>query len=547
LVAGPAAGCAGGRPEPPARDGVIKESPFAPSIAAALSSPRPESVDVFTLRRVYAERRNAPLWIDDSGRVDARAEAIASVLEDAAADGLEPPDYHAGAIRRRLSQPGSGDPVSLELLLSDGAIRYAVHQANGVRPPAAGDGEAWLQSGDPDVGTIARELADAPDPHARLRAFAPAHEPYRRLRTALALHRRIEAEGGWSLVPAAVLRPGMRDAAVAVLRRRLAVSGDLTEGADSSPLYDDAVTAAVRRFQWRHGVGADGVVGERTLAALNVPVGRRVADIVVNMERWRWFGRELDPRYVKVNVPDYSLELAQHGSVVLTMPVVVGKPDWRTPVINGEIRRIIFNPSWFVPPSIAEKEMLPKARADRGYFAREGVVVRHETSSAAPGEPGASDRPARRVVRLRQAPGPRNPLGRVKFELPNPLGIYLHDTPARGSFTRSNRALSHGCIRLRDPLDLADALLAGTDGWDEQRRKQILSTWRTQSLAVPRPVPIYVTYETAWVDELGVPHFREDVYERDPTLYGRLPAAGRAPLATRSSRQRTPGRAAAGP
>jgi murein L,D-transpeptidase YcbB/YkuD len=200
------------------------------------------------------------------------------------------------------------------------------------------------------------------------------------------------------------------------------------------------------------------------------------------------------------------------------MPVVVGETDWRTPVLDSAIRRVIFNPSWSVPRSIANKEILPKAHGDAGYLRRQGFVAGGEG--------------------LRQPPGPRNPLGRVKFEMPNPYGVYLHDTPSRRAFTRTMRALSHGCIRLGDAFALADALLAETDGWSAERRAKILSTWRTQSLALANPVPVYVLYATAWVDELGVLQFREDVYERDQALRRQMADAGREPLAARSRQRR---------
>jgi murein L,D-transpeptidase YcbB/YkuD len=530
MAAVTAGGCVSRRP--PAPDAVT-ETALARRIAAALAAPQPsgldgESIDVAALRRMYAERRHTPLWIDESGATDARAEGVLAVLAGAAREGLDPRDYHADAIRRRLATAGGDDAVALELLLSDGVVRYAVHQASGVRPPAARDPDAALEHGDPDAGTVVREVAGAPDPGARLRAFAPAHEPYRRLRDALALHRGIAVQGGWPLVPETVLRPGMTDPAVPILKERLAMSGDLEEGANPPRRYDDDLVVALRRFQWRHGIGPDGVVGKGTIAALNVPVGPRIEEIIANMERWRWFGAELPERWVKVNVPDYSLALVENGTTVLTMPVVVGKTDWRTPVLSSQIRRSVFNPSWSVPPSIAKEEILPKTRADAGYLERQGIVTRGDG-------------------RLRQAPGPRNPLGRVKFEMPNPHGIYLHDTPSRGAFARSRRALSHGCVRLKDPLLLADAVLAGTNGWDDERRGKVLATWRTQSIALATPVAVYVQYETAWVDELGAVQFRDDVYERDPVLRRQMADAGRAELDARSRGRRLPERGSAGP
>jgi L,D-transpeptidase YcbB len=521
-----AGGCV--RPPPVTRVDTVTETPLARAVREALAAAEPgelegEPLDLETLRTVYAARRNAPLWVDGSGKTDGRAEEAAAVLADATTEGLDPRDYHADAIRRRLATRVAGDAVALELLLTDGVVRYAVHQANGVRPPTPRDPE----HGDPDAALVARELADASDTGARLRAFAPSHAPYRRLRDALALYRDIEANGGWPMVPETGLRPGMTDSAVPTLRRRLAISGDLEDEASLDLHYDEDLATAVRRFQWRHGIGSDGGVGRGTLTALNVPVGRRIDAIIANMERWRWFDADLAERYVRVNVPDYTLELVQSGSAVLTMPVVVGGTDWRTPVLSSEIRRVVFNPSWSVPTSIATKEIMPKARADPSYLKREGLVVKGE--------------------RLRQPPGPRNPLGRMKFEMPNSHGVYLHDTPSRRGFARAKRALSHGCIRLRDPMLLADAVLATNEDWSEERRAKILSTWRTHSIKVADPVPVVVSYETAWVDELGAVHFREDVYESDPALRQEMTDAGRAALAARSRPQRTPERAVALP
>jgi murein L,D-transpeptidase YcbB/YkuD len=535
LVAASIVGCVGRRP-PVIPDGAT-ESAFARSITAALSALEPsgldgESIDVWVLRRIYADRRSAPFWTNEAGETDARAEEIVAVIADAASEGLDARDYHADAIRRLLANQRPGDAVALELLLSDGVVRYATHQRSGVSPPPAH--AASLARDDPDPATILHEVATS-DAGARLRAFAPAHEAYRKLRDALAFHRGVETQGGWPTVPDRALRPGMTDPAVAVLRRRLVMSGDLDDGAGESRRYDDDLVTAVRHFQWRYGIGPDGVAGKSTVAAMNVSVGERIEQIIANMERWRWFGRELGERYVKVNVPDYSLVLVQNGSPVLAMPVVVGKKDWRTPVITSEIERAIFNPSWTVPSSIANKEILPKARADAGYLARQGIVARRTEAPPESSDPGT---PA--TLRLRQAPGPQNPLGRVKFEMPNPFGVYLHDTPSRRGFARSRRALSHGCIRLKDPLRLADALLAGTDGWSDERREEILSTWRTTSIELPTPVPVYVQYETAWIDELGALHVREDIYERDGPLRRQMADAGRAPLDERSRARRNP-------
>jgi murein L,D-transpeptidase YcbB/YkuD len=219
---------------------------------------------------------------------------------------------------------------------------------------------------------------------------------------------------------------------------------------------------------------------------------------------------------VRVNVPAFTLELVDGGQTVLSMPVVVGKNTDRTPAFSAAIRQLVFNPSWYVPPRIARDEIFPKARGDASYLDRQGYVLRrvpiHTATSADDSSPAAA------VMRLRQPPGPKNPLGRVKFNMPNAFGVYLHDTPSRGSFAQRTRALSHGCVRLGRAMDLADALMGDVNGWSPERRQRLLSSWETRTINLPEPVPVHVLYETAWSDASGAVHFRSDLYGRDENL-----------------------------
>lgn len=309
---------------------------------------------------------------------------------------------------------------------------------------------------------------------------------------------RIVAQGGWPVVPGvAPLRPGATDARVAALRARLAAEGYETGAGQLPQVYDAGLAEAVRLFQARSGLTPDAVVGGRTLAALNVTAKTRLAQITANLERWRWLPRQLPPDRVEVNVPAAELAYVQDGRTDFTMRVVVGAPKTATPLFVSALSSIVFNPPWNVPDSIAIKEILPKARANPSYLSRNGY----------------------RYVdgRLQQKPGPESALGLIKFDFDSPFGVYLHDTPSKSAFLQDRRYLSHGCIRLGEPRRLADQLL-GLDGWTSEQVGAAIATGRTQRVGLQRSRPLYLLYFTAFVDEAGVLHFREDPYGWDAKL-----------------------------
>jgi murein L,D-transpeptidase YcbB/YkuD len=421
---------------------VAPAAALAPAIEAALATPGSMQIDdtqldAESLRAVYVRRGHTPLWMTGPGS-DERIRAIAAVLADAASNGLDPHWYHTEAITRRLGTTDVHESALLELLVSDAVLLYAQHQKRGASPPAAGHLEIAFDQPPLDREQLVVDVASAADPAAHLRSLAPPHESYRRLRSALALYRRLEHDGGWAPIPEGpTLRVGMSSAAVPALRRRLAVTGELGSAATESTKYDATLAAAVKVFQQRNGIVADGVVGKSTQQALNVPIAERIEEIIVNMERWRWMPPTLGERYVIVNVPAFTLDLIDGSQTALSMPVAVGTPALRTPMFSAEIRQLVFNPSWLVPPKIVREEILPKAKADAHYLSKQGYRVRRVSARSAAGTdeqtPNGRGRQSTQAVdRLLQAPGPQNPLGRVKFNMPNAFGVYLHDTPSRG-------------------------------------------------------------------------------------------------------------------
>lgn len=338
-----------------------------------------------------------------------------------------------------------------------------------------------------------------------LDSLPPPYQGYAGLQTALAQYRDIAGRHGWkTLADGAPLNAGVTDPRVAALRTRLAVEDDDTpDGGDTPEVFDADLTPALIRFQRRHGLVPDGVAGPPTLEALNMPVGQRILQIEANMERWRWMPRKLPPTRVQVNIAAAVMAVYRDDQPALAMKAVSGRPDDATPMLTSQIQSIVFNPPWHVPTSIAQKEIWPKAHRDKGYLARNQYEVKRLDDGA---------------LHLVQKAGPKSALGRFKFDFPNPFGVYLHDTPAQASFSRTNRLASHGCVRLEHPEALANLLLEGDANWSPDRVQQIVTTDETQRAPLPSPIPVFILYWTAFVDGAGHVEFRGDAYDWDRKL-----------------------------
>lgn len=329
--------------------------------------------------------------------------------------------------------------------------------------------------------------------------------------------------GGWTKVPdGEVLHLGSRGPRVATLRQRLAESGDLWRWwSEPPPVYTGDLAEGVRRFQRRHGLQVDGIVGPSTLRELNKPLDERIAQIDLNIEKQRAFldKRTLEDskyqRFVLVNVPEFRLYLVDGDTARLEMAVVVGKEGWRTPAMQDEIEHVVFNPTWSVPASIVEEELAPQIAADPDFFERNNMIVldlRGESKKRVDASQLDVDwknfNPREFPYLIRQQPGPANPMGQIKFMFPNSRGIYLHGTPLDHLFEERFRAFSHGCVRVEDPVALAAALLEDEPGWTKERIEEFTRTEKTREIDLDEHVPVHIVYWTAFVDEDGTLHFR---------------------------------------
>ena len=484
--------------------------------------------------RFYQMRKYEPAWTRDGYPLPV-ADTLARAIKAADAEGLQPRDYHLERIETSLAEirqilvrnekPEPANIIDLEFLLSDAYLVYAAHLLNGRVNPETLHADEWTIY--PSRFNLARHLSTAlegGDVEGSLKGLLPAQQGYGRLKTALVVNRALAERGGWPVIPGdGRLEKGMKNDRVPVLRSRLKVTGDMPAPADAtSDLFDEAVEEAVKRFQLRHGLFDDGIVGTRTLRALNVPVEKRIRQIELNLERWRWLPQNLGNPYIMVNIAGYGLEVVENESPVLTMKIVVGTAFQKTPVFSGKMTYIEMNPFWNVPHSIATEETLKKIRENPDFFTKENMKVFTAGQNGEAVNPASIDwsqlSENNFPYRLRQEPGPRNPLGRIKFMFPNKHSVYLHDTSDPQLFRKERREFSHGCIRIEKPMDMAEFVMRGSKEWPIEKIKAVLKTKETTVANLPKPIPVHILYFTAWGNGDGTVHFLEDIYRRDERL-----------------------------
>jgi murein L,D-transpeptidase YcbB/YkuD len=541
------AGCNGGAERQKQVQATLHRT-LAAQARPAYVTPDAEGRRLWKLTRQFYERREfAPAWIKGTSPLPQIGELIAA-LNTAADEGLDPQLYNVSLLEQRRQDASKGfltrkgfeprEAGALDVWLTYSYLKYASDLADGLSDLAQADPKWQIKPEKFDPVARLESALEKNQVGESLTQLTPENPQYRALRKQLGEHRAQAAKGGWPQLPAqARLKPGQRSPLVTALARRLAASGDFTAAV---PQADDAVYTpqlqeAVERFQRRHGLTDDGAVNAAVVAELNVPIERRIRQIEMNLERWRWLPRDLGERYILVNIPEYRLEVWDHGEVPLAMRVVVGKQDTQTPIFNDEMTYVVFSPYWNVPPDIAQGETLPEIMKDPGFLERTNMEVLDKKGQ--PIDPSSIDLADPASYRFRQRPGADNSLGLVKFMFPNQFNVYLHDTPADSLFARASRSFSHGCVRLENPLALAEYVLRDQQGWTRDKIEEAMHAEEERTVKLKKAIPVYLGYWTARVSSDGVMQFRRDVYGID----GRLTTL----LADRLSRLRKSAAAAA--
>jgi L,D-transpeptidase YcbB len=471
------------------------------------------------LPRIYEIGGFAPLWTDSRAAGD-----LIRVIREVARDGLNPAHYNLAVIERLAAHPATPvNTAELDLLRTDALIRLAYDLRYGKVDPVTlevpRDRARPLRTA--DAAADLRLMIRSGRLHDEVIALRPDHYGYRALLNALAQLRHIEQAGGWiSIRPGRPLQRDSADARAPLLRQRLAMESDLSDDAALDDMnFDRTLQEGLQSFQHRHGLKADGLLGPATLAELNVPVETRMDQLKVNLERARWVMHDLPKTFVSVNVAGAMVYFIRDGKVIFETRGVVGRSYTATPVFRATMSYIELNPTWTVPPGIVG-EVLAAIRRNPRYLAQEKMHVLSRNGRRLD-EAGIdfSRYTARNFPYVfHQAPGPRNPLGRLKFVMPNSYNVYLHDTPSHELFEREQRTFSHGCIRVHEPLRLAALILNEFARWSPESIQAAIETGATRAIRLATPVPVLVLYWTASTDLHGELHFYRDVYGRDAAL-----------------------------
>ena len=466
----------------------------------------------------YESRSFKPIWVRDNGP-KTKGKRLLAYLQNADQHGLVASDYRVNEITEMIEKTDHRTLAELDLLMSRAMIDFGRDLNSGRVDPAKFNREITIYPQRLGATTLLDGAEAADDIEPYLESLAPQTPRYDRLKMKLAEYRALDKAGGFIEIPAGeTLKPDMEDPRIDTLRKRLIQMGDLEEGAHTGDIYDGALIDGVKQFQYRHGIDQDGVIGPATLAEFNTDIDKRIEQLELNMERRRWMPPTFGDFYVFINLADQFLKVVKGKKTIHTALLVVGKPYHRTPVFSETMKYIVFNPYWKVPYSIATKEYLPKLKRDAGVLERQNIRVMSGNTIISPySVDWASYSRKNFPFQLRQDPGPKNALGRVKFMFPNKHSVYVHDTPSKSLFSKSTRVFSHGCMRVQYPEQLAEVLL-GEQGWSKSKVQGNFASRERKIVKLKEQIPVHITYLTSFVNKDMSAHFRKDVYNRDELL-----------------------------
>ncbi len=475
-----------------------------------------EAISDSLIQSFYIKNQLKTFWVSDQSRG-----ALVNELLNVEKEGLFAKHFDLDSIQKKesnLEKLTEKELISYDFLLTQNLLRYIYKVSKGSINPKEMYGDYELKPDIFDFKTTLLKFQEE-DFDKVINDLKPKHIVYKRLRTALKLIDEFPNENLAKIEVDDKLEINDTTEVVIALKERLIFWKDLKPQDSITPVFDEETELAVKKFQMRHGLATDGVVGVGTLYALNRTPEQRKLQIIANMERWRWYPRDLGDEYLIINIPDYTLHAVKNNDTTKTNRVIVGKSSRRTPVLTSTFSHLVFNPTWTIPPTIKKNDIVPSVKRDRGYLASKNMTVYDRQGNRV----SAEDWNERDALSYRyvQSPGAYNSLGLVKFMFPNRFMVYLHDTNSRSFFDKANRSLSSGCVRVQDPFDLAAYLLDDEKKWSLETINALVKTNNTKEAKMTKDVNVHLFYWTAW-SENGILQFRDDLYNKDEALYKAL-------------------------
>lgn len=472
-----------------------------------------KSVKDSTILNFYKSNEMKTFWVSNKMRGH-----LIETLNNAEEEGLFKTTFLLDSIaskEKKIKKLSDEQLIAYDFLLTENLLLYLIKLSTGSLAPKSIYRDYELKENVLDYSALLNSF-QSESFHQAIKKAVPNHIIYLRLKQALQLLNEFPEENFTAIRNDGKIELNDSLEQVIAIKNRLQFWGDLQQSDTITAIFDEETVLAVQKFQMRHGLAPDGVVGAGTLLALNKTVYERKMQIIANMERWRWYPRDLGEEYAIINIPDYSLHIVKNNDTVRTHKVIVGKPSRRTPVLSSKLSHLVFNPTWTIPPTIKRNDIVPAVRRNRNYLVEKNMTVYDRNGNVvSPSEWKESEALSYRYV---QSPGPNNSLGLVKFMFPNRFSVYLHDTNSRSFFERANRSLSSGCVRVQNPFELAEYLLDDKTNWSLDIINEFVKTHKTRDVRMKRDVQIHLLYWTAW-SENGVLQFRDDLYEKDFELY----------------------------
>jgi murein L,D-transpeptidase YcbB/YkuD len=470
-----------------------------------------------SLNKLYTPTDYQTVWKSKRNR-----EIVLEHLNKSEEEGLNPADYNVtklGVFEKKFASLSSQELVNYDILLSQSFQKYISHLTNGKLNPRKLYTNWDLKKNKIDIDKTTVQLLKSDALAEKIEQLKPRHFVYKKLKKALALINALPKDQFKTIIITDLIFPNDSNPLLTDIKKKLIYWKDLQPKDSLTLIYDNETVEAVKKFQKRHGLAPDGIIGPITTGSLNFSKKQRKEQIISNLERWKWFPREMGNEYVIINIPDYRLTLVKNQDTLRIHKVIVGRPKRKTPVLSSKLTQVIFNPTWTVPPTIIREDLIPDALRNRNYFTKMSIRIYDKNGNiVSPRNWQLSKAQSYRYV---QVPGVFNSLGMVKLVFPNRFLIYLHDTNHRDFFEKIDRSLSSGCVRVDNPLELTEYLLHDATNWNLEKITETLQNEKTKEVKIKKTIYFHLLYWTAWSEKNELV-FRDDIYNLDADLYRQL-------------------------